>query len=80
MISNVMSNIEELDIQTMLSDIIDVLVNHGYTKVSIGGLLRVVGVDNNVAAEYDNSIMNMLEDDGEHDLGFLTPTDNDTVH
>lgn len=48
-----------------LADICAVLYEYGITEIPVGGLMRVLGIDNDTAAEYDDEIM-VLDGDFEN--------------
>jgi hypothetical protein len=47
----------EQEVRKLVTSICAVLYQHGITEIHVGGLMRVVGVDEESAAEHDDEIM-----------------------
>lgn len=54
---------ESLDaaIRQLIVDLCKVLHQHGYHEISIGALMRVIGVDADRAAEHDSKVIDLNE-------------------
>jgi hypothetical protein len=54
----------ELDhqIRMVLMNLMVVLYSCGITKIHLGGLMRILGIDNRVACKYDNEQLALDED------------------
>lgn len=44
----------EKHIRDLLMDICEVMYNHGYEMVHVGAMMRLIGVDNPIAADHDS--------------------------
>jgi hypothetical protein len=44
-------------VRLLMYEVMMVLYNHGIREVSVGGLMRVLGVDNANAAEHDDEVI-----------------------
>ena len=47
----------EQKVQAVILDVIEVLNRHGIETVSIGAIMRILGVPADLAKEYDNDIV-----------------------
>lgn len=65
------TNIEAHIKQTMLG-VLSVLYKNGVTLVSVGGLLRIVGVPNSVAVDHDDEYIEIDDELTEEDLVSLS--------
>jgi hypothetical protein len=54
----------ELDhqVRMVLMNLMVVLYSCGITKIHLGGLMRILGIDNQVACKYDNEQLALDED------------------
>lgn len=51
----------ETSLRALIVDLCDVLYNHGYQEVSVGSLMRLIGIDNERAQEHDQHIIDLHE-------------------
>lgn len=49
--------LNEEEIRDLVVNICWVLQDHGVTEVHVGGLMRLVGIDEELAAEHDDELM-----------------------
>jgi hypothetical protein len=47
----------EQEVRKLVTSICAVLYHHGITEIHVGGLMRVVGIDEESAAQHDDEIM-----------------------
>jgi len=61
----------EQEVRQLVTSICAVLYQHGITEIHVGGLMRVVGIDEDRAAEHDDEIMILGPDfeSGPEELG-----------
>jgi len=60
---HVMENTEiELRVRQLVRDIVLLLKTNGIHTISIGGILRVLGVPNDVAQKHDEEYMEIVDD------------------
>lgn len=52
----------ETEVRKLVTSICAVLYHHGITEVHVGGLMRIVGIDEENAAKHDDEIMVLGED------------------
>lgn len=48
-------------VHEIMTDIMAVLYSHGYTKMSVGAMMRLLGVHNNAAAQHDDEYIDLEE-------------------
>ena len=51
----------EQAVHDLIIDLCEVMYNHGYSEVSIGALMRVIGVANERARDHDAHVIDLLE-------------------
>ena len=49
----------ERAVRDLIMDLCGVLYSHGYQEISVGALMRVIGIPAERAAEHDHSIINI---------------------
>lgn len=49
----------ELKIQELIVDICTTLYQYGFREVPVGAIMRLIGVDNTVAAQHDDQFFNL---------------------
>jgi len=52
----------EQSVTDLIVDVCEVLYNHGYRTASIGAIMRLIGVNNESAAQHDNELFKLDED------------------
>jgi hypothetical protein len=57
---------EEQELQDTLVDLMSVLLVHGYTHVNLGALMRIVGVEDEYARDYDDSDVEIIDAVAQH--------------
>lgn len=58
-------NLDPEYLKGIIFGIMMVLYSKGITEVHYGGLLRLLGVDNETAAQYDDQVIAVLDVDGQ---------------
>ncbi len=53
--------LNEESVRELVVNLCWVLTEHGITEIHVGGLMRLVGIDNETAAEYDDEVMIITE-------------------
>jgi hypothetical protein len=51
----------EQHVQALIMDVMKVLHAHGVTEINVGGLMRIIGVDNENAREHDDEVIELTE-------------------
>jgi hypothetical protein len=51
----------EQHVQALIMDVMKVLHEHGVTEINVGGLMRIIGVDNENAREHDDEVIELTE-------------------
>ena len=73
-----MSDPQELELEAAVRDLIvdlcQVLYGHGYSEISVGALMRVIGVTDERAAAHDDHVIDLLEQFGPHATKTTTPS------
>lgn len=59
-----MSEDEKLDqlVKLLMADLISALHKHGIRQVHVGGMMRLMGIDDTVAAEHDDERVELNDD------------------
>jgi hypothetical protein len=59
-----MTEEEEIDlrVKNLMFDIMLVLYNHGIKEINVGGLMRMLGVNNSYAAEHDEKSVELTDE------------------
>ena len=75
---------EELDlrVKTLMFDLMLVLYSHGITEVNVGAMMRVLGVDPEVAAEHDTESVELTTEFAKYvrETRDTKRPDNETLH
>jgi len=75
---------EELDqrVKTLMFDLMLVLYSHGITEVNVGALMRVLGVNSEVAAEHDDEAVELTGEFAKYvkEVRETKRPDNETLH
>jgi hypothetical protein len=75
---------EELDqkVKILMFDLMLVLYSHGIKEVKIGGMMRVLGVDPEVAAEHDTESVELTTEFAKYvrETRDTKRPDNETLH
>ena len=61
-----MSNTIDNDSHAQVLAMMYLLYEHGLQEVHMGGLMRIMGVDNEVAADFDDKVMVLTDDFAEY--------------
>jgi len=78
--------LNEEAIRELVVNVCWVLTEHGITEIHVGGLMRLVGIDNETAAEYDDEVMIITEmqqkikEEGDTSELIETRPPNSTLH
>lgn len=78
--------LNEEAIRELVVNVCWVLTEHGVTEIHVGGLMRLVGIDNETAADYDDEVMiitdiqQKIKEDGEHSELIETRPSDSTLH
>lgn len=72
----------ELDqaVKLALLDVMIVLFDHGITEINMGGIMRVLGVPNETAQEYDENIMVLTDDFAKYVDNLTKLVDDETTN
>ena len=54
------SNQLELAVQELITDLCEVLYTHGYQEISVGVLMRVIGVSEEQCHKHDREVIDLL--------------------
>tara|TARA_R110000822_G_scaffold87928_1_gene204110 strand:+ start:62 stop:295 length:234 start_codon:yes stop_codon:yes gene_type:complete len=57
-----LDDIDSEDLKLRVLDLMYVLYEHGIDEVHMGGLMRILGVDNEIAVDYDEKILALNAD------------------
>jgi len=57
-----MSNTTDNDSHAQVLAMMYLLYEHGIQEVHMGGLMRIMGIDNEVAAEFDDRVLVLTDD------------------
>jgi hypothetical protein len=57
-----MSNTTDNDAHAQVLAMMYLLYEHGIQEVHMGGLMRIMGIDNEVAADFDDKVMVLTDD------------------
>ena len=63
-------------IRTHILSLMYVLYEHGIRKVHIGGLMRILGVPNDIAQAHDNNLVEIDEDFAKYMCDIQSPRDS----
>lgn len=79
-----MTDDEKLDlkVKNLMFDLMLVLYSHGIKEVNIGGLMRVLGVEAEVAAEHDDESVALTKEFAKYveEVRDTKRPDNETLH
>ena len=50
---------QEAEVKFLVYQLMLVLYQHGYREVHMGGMMRLLGIDNQVAAEHDDEVVTL---------------------
>lgn len=67
---------EEQELQDTLVDLMSVLLVHGYTHVNLGALMRIVGVEDEYAKDYDDNNVTIIDAVAQHQEMFEDADNN----
>lgn len=75
---------DELDLKVkyLMFDLMLVLYNYGITEVNVGGLMRMLGVEETTAAEHDNEAVELTAEFAKYvrETRDTKRPDNETLH
>ena len=74
---------DEVDqkVRLLMFDIMSALYKHGITEVHVGGVMRVVGVDPELASKHDNELITLDENFAKYVKQITEPRPSDqTLH
>ena len=76
-----LEDIEEQEIRLLMYQIMLVLFDHGVTEVNVGGLMRVLGVENEHAQEHDDELIVLDQRFAKYVETMVAPRHSDhTIH
>ena len=79
-----MTTDDELDLKVkyLMFDLMLVLYNYGITEVNVGGLMRMLGVEETTAAEHDNEAVELTHEFAKYvkETRDTKRPDNETLH
>ena len=72
----------DLKIKNLMFDIMLVLYTHGIKEVNIGGLMRMIGVDEETATEHNNEAVELTDEFAKYvkETRDTKRPDNETLH
>lgn len=71
----------EQSVRMAMYNLMTIFYEHGITEVHIGGMMRIMGIDNEIAAKHDNEAMVLDEGFVEYVNELNTPRPpNETLH
>ena len=72
----------DIKIKNLMFDLMLVLYSHGIKEVNIGGLMRVLGVEHEVAAEHDDESVELTKEFAKYveEARDTKRPDNETLH
>jgi hypothetical protein len=72
----------DLKVKNLLFDLMLVLYTHGITEVNVGGLMRVLGVEAEVAAKHDDEEVELTHEFAKYvkETRDTKRPDNETLH
>jgi hypothetical protein len=72
----------DLKVKNLLFDLMLVLYTHGITEVNVGALMRVLGVEPEVAAKHDDEAVELTKEFAKYvkEVRETKRPDNETLH
>ena len=72
----------DLKVKNLLFDLMLVLYTHGITEVNVGALMRVLGVEPEVAAKHDDEAVELTHEFAKYvrETREIKRPDNETLH
>jgi hypothetical protein len=69
-------------VKSLIFELMLVLYEHGLTEVNVGGLMRLVGVENETAQEHDLDVMVLTDEFAKYvsEIKDAKRPDNETLH
>lgn len=78
-----MTEQDKLDqlVKVLMADLMSVLHKHGISEVHVGGMMRLMGIDDAIAGDHDNERIELSEDFAKYvkEVNEPRPTDQ-TLH
>jgi hypothetical protein len=72
----------ESHVRTLITDIMVVMYEHGIREVHIGGMMRMLGIDNGTAAAHDDEVVVLTDEFAKYvkELKDTRRPDNEPLH